>query len=147
MAFIMNKLQPYVHKVQYYETDKMSITHHSNYVRWMEEARVDYLAKIGWDFDKLEETGIASPVVSIEVHYKGTTTFPEEVTIAVSILEVRGVRLTLGYEMKNKDGKLVCEAKSEHCFLNMEGRPVRLEKDCPEFYKTLSDLRICIDNP
>ncbi len=147
MAFLMNQVAPYIHKVQYYETDKMSITHHSNYVRWMEEARVDYLAKIGWDFDKLEETGIASPVVSIEVHYKGTTTFPEEVTITVSILEVRGVRLTLGYEMKNKDGKLVCEAKSEHCFLNMEGRPVRLEKDCPEFYKTLSELCISIDNP
>ena len=137
MAFPMNQVAPYVHKVQYYETDKMSITHHSNYVRWMEEARVDYLSKIGWDFDKLEETGIASPVVSIEVHYKGTTTFPEEVSIEVKILACKGVRLTLGYEMKNAAGKVVCEAKSEHCFLNMEGRPVRLEKDCPAFYQEL----------
>lgn len=133
----MNQVAPYVHKVQYYETDKMSITHHSNYVRWMEEARVDYLSKIGWDFDKLEETGIASPVVSVEVHYKGTTTFPEEVSIEVKILACKGVRLTLGYDMKNAAGKLVCQAKSEHCFLNMEGRPVRLEKDCPEFYQEL----------
>lgn len=29
---------PYQHKVQYYETDKMGITHHSNSIRWMEEA-------------------------------------------------------------------------------------------------------------
>lgn len=136
----MNKPQPYVHKVQYYETDKMSITHHSNYVRWMEEARVDFLSKIGWDFDKLEESGVASPVVSLEVHYKDTTTFPEEVSVEVRILSVKGVRLTLGYEMKNTSGKVVCEAKSEHCFLNMEGRPIRLEKDCPDFYKALSDL-------
>ncbi len=140
MACPMNKPQPYVHKVQYYETDKMSITHHSNYVRWMEEARVDFLSKIGWDFDKLEETGIASPVVSIEVHYKGVTTFPEEVTIEVKILACKGVRLTIGYEMKNKDGKIVCDAKSEHCFLNTEGRPIRLEKDCPEFYEALVSL-------
>lgn len=138
----MQKIEPYTHKVQYYETDKMSITHHSNYVRWMEEARVDYLSKIGWDFDKLEETGIASPVVSIEVKYKGTTTFPEDISIEVKILACKGVRLTLGYEMKNADGKVVCEAKSEHCFINTEGRPVRLEKDCPAFYETLTSLMV-----
>ena len=28
----------YNHTVQYYETDKMGITHHSNYIRWMEKA-------------------------------------------------------------------------------------------------------------
>ena len=27
------------HKVQYYETDQMGIVHHSNYIRWFEEAR------------------------------------------------------------------------------------------------------------
>lgn len=32
-------MEPYLHKVQYYETDKMGIAHHSNYIRWMEEAR------------------------------------------------------------------------------------------------------------
>ena len=33
----------YKHEVKYYECDRMGITHHSNYVRFMEEARVDYL--------------------------------------------------------------------------------------------------------
>ena len=44
----------YEHKIQYYETDKMGITHHSNYIRFMEEARIDWLDKIGWSFAKLE---------------------------------------------------------------------------------------------
>lgn len=30
-------MEKYIHKVNYYETDKMGITHHSNYIRWMEE--------------------------------------------------------------------------------------------------------------
>ena len=50
------------------------------------------------------------------------------------------MRLTIGYEMKNAEGKVVCEARSEHCFINLEGRPVRLEKDCPEFYEALVSL-------
>ena len=136
----MNRVEPYEHKVQYYETDKMGITHHSNYVRWMEEARVDFLSRIGWDFDKLEASGVASPVISIDVKYKGSTVFPEVITISVSILALKGVRLTLGYEMKNASGKVVCEAQSEHCFVNREGRPIRLERECPHFYEALSEL-------
>ena len=27
------------HEGQYYETDRMGITHHSNHVQWMEKAR------------------------------------------------------------------------------------------------------------
>ena len=39
----------------------MGITHHSNYIRWMEEARVDFMEQIGWGYDKMEECGI-SPI-------------------------------------------------------------------------------------
>ena len=42
-------------------------------------------------------------------------------------------------EMENAAGKVVCQARSEHCFLNLEGRPIRLEKDCPEFFAALSE--------
>lgn len=127
----------YEHIVQYYETDKMGITHHSNYIRWMEEARVDFLAQIGWDFAKLESLGIVSPVVSVECQYKHTTTFPEVIHISVAIEEFKGVKLKLRYKMENDEGKLVCEGRSEHCFLDVSGRPIRLNKEFPEFYNAL----------
>ena len=63
-------MKPYIHKVNYYETDKMGITHHSNYVRFMEEARVDFLEQLGWSFDKLEAKGVASPVLSLDCTFK-----------------------------------------------------------------------------
>lgn len=127
----------YTHTVQYYETDKMGITHHSNYVRWMEEARVNYLAELGYSFDRLESEGIISPVVSVECNYKKTSTFPDEISIDVKIEEFKGVKLILSYKMTNKDNESVCEAKSVHCFLNSKGAPVRLAKEAPEFYNVL----------
>ena len=39
----MGEQKAYQHKVQYYETDQMGIVHHSNYIRWFEEARTDYM--------------------------------------------------------------------------------------------------------
>ena len=55
-------MKPYIHQVQYYETDRMGITHHSNYIRWMEEARVAFLGALGWGYSQLEVIGIISPV-------------------------------------------------------------------------------------
>ena len=55
-------MKPYIHKVQYYETDKMGITHHANYLHWMEEARVDFLDQLGWSYARLEELGVTATV-------------------------------------------------------------------------------------
>lgn len=133
-------MEPYIHQVHYYETDRMGITHHSNYVRWMEEARVDFLSKIGWDYAKLESMGIISPVTSIHCSFKESTTFSDVVRILVKIEEYKGVRLKLSYQMEKEDGKTACVASSEHCFLNSSGRPIRMNKEFPEFHEKLLSL-------
>ena len=130
----------YAHTVQYYETDKMGITHHSNYIRWMEEARVDFLAQVGWDYVKMEELGIVSPVTAVACKYKTPTTFSETVCVTVAIEEWKGVRLKLRYIMQNAAGQTVCEGSSEHCFLDAEGRLIRLSKAHPGLDKALREL-------
>ena len=126
-------MEPYIHKVNYYETDKMGITHHSNYVRWMEEARIDYLERIGLGYRKLEAAGIVSPVVALECAYKAPTTFADSVEITVEVEEFRGVKLVLRYAMTDAaDGKLVFTGRSTHCFLDRSGRPIALKRQFPE---------------
>lgn len=130
----------YHHKVQYYETDKMGITHHSNYVRWMEEARVDYLTQIGCGYDEMENAGIISPVLAVNCNYKKTTTFADEVVIKAKIKEYKGVRFVIEYEMTNAcDDSVVCTATSEHCFLDAEFKPINLKKYNPEYYQKLTE--------
>ena len=63
-------MRPYEHKAQYYETDRMGIIHHSNYIRWFEEARVDFLEQIGMPFETVEARGLSSPVLSVSVSTK-----------------------------------------------------------------------------
>lgn len=133
-------MEPYKHIVQYYETDKMGITHHSNYVRWMEEARIDFLRQIGWDYAKLEECGIVSPVVGIDCKYQHPTTFSDEVYIEVKVKEFNGALLKLEYLMTNADGQKVLESHSQHCFLGSDGKFLRLNKKFPEFNEVLCQL-------
>ena len=123
----------YKHIVQYYETDKMGITHHSNYIRWMEEARVDFLAKIGWPFDKIEEQGFASPVIKVECKFVRPCTFADEISIDTSVKDFDGIRLTFSYEMKKTDDTCVCVGESVHCFTDLRGKPIRADRACPDF--------------
>lgn len=134
-------MKKYIHKVNYYETDKMGVAHHSNYIRWMEEARIEFLTQIGYPYDKLEEMGIISPVIGIECDYKAFTTFSDEVEIEVKIKEFKGVRLVIEYAMTNlKTEELVANGITKHCFVNTEGKPVILKKSFPEFDKKLKEL-------
>lgn len=122
----------YQHKVQYYETDKMGVTHHSNYIRFMEEARVAWMDAIGCSYKTYEEIGIISPVIAARCTYKKTTTFDDIITVTVRLKEYNGVKLTVEYEMKKEDS-IVAVGETEHCFLHKDtGRPVRMKRDYPE---------------
>ena len=127
----------YKHNVQYYETDKMGVTHHSNYIRWMEEARIYFLQDAGISYDGLEEMGIISPVIGCDCKYKKTSTYPDVISIDCAVEEFNGVKLKLRYTMVNENGELVAEGHTEHCFLNQKGYPVRMKKECPQYYDQL----------
>ncbi len=130
MSLFMSK---YTHKVNYYETDKMGITHHSNYIRFMEEARMEYLSEIGFPMTMLENAGITSPVISVNCEYKHTTTYSDEIEIDVCVSGYTGVRLMLSYTMTDKTTDvLVATASSVHCFINQDGKPIALKKYFPK---------------
>ena len=119
----------------------MGITHHSNYIRWMEEARIDFLDRIGYGYRKMEEDGIVSPVIGVECQYKHPTTFDDEVEISVFVREFKGVRLIIGYRMTHRSsGNLVLEGTSTHCFTDQNGKPVILKKKHPALDEILRAL-------
>ena len=100
------------HEVQYYETDRMGITHHSNYVRWMEEARTFFLREIGWPYEKIEEEGIISPVTSISCDYKATSTFADEISIEII---VKSVKSASGYDSHySQYDKIMTQTSNNH---------------------------------
>lgn len=68
-AGIMLKITPYEREAHYYETDQMAIIHHSNYIRWFEEARTDYMEK-WFSYEYLEEEGVMIPVLEVGCTYK-----------------------------------------------------------------------------
>ncbi|MCI1965663.1 MAG: acyl-CoA thioesterase [Oscillospiraceae bacterium] len=107
----------------------MGIVHHSNYIRWMEEARLDFLEQLGWGYRQLEQSGLLIPVTGVSCTYRSPVRFGDSVVIDVRIADYRGARLALDYRITDPDtGKQKAAGKSEHCFCNTQGRPIRLKK-------------------
>ena len=127
--------KPFLHEVRYYETDKMGITHHSNYIRFMEEARIDWMDQLGYGFDRMEAEGIVSPVVAASCNYKKTTTFKDMIEITVKVKQLSEVKLILAYDMR-VDGRTVCTGETVHCFFD-GGRPAVIKDRFPTLYDAM----------
>ena len=127
------KIKPYEHHVKYYETDQMGIVHHSNYIRWMEEARMDLMEQMGYSYKSMEDAEIISPVISVACEYKSMVHFSDTVLIETKISYYNGIKLAFTYRITDKEaGDLRSLAKSEHCFLNNSGKPISLKRAYPE---------------
>ncbi len=126
-------IHPYEHHAKYYETDQMGIIHHSNYIKWMEEARMDLLEQMGLSYKEMEEMEIISPVLSISCDYHSMVHFDDVVVIEPRIIRYDGIRLEVEYRMTDKKtGELRTSGRSSHCFLNRSGRPISLKRSYPE---------------
>ena len=128
----------YSHTVQYYETDKMGVTHHSNYIRFLEDARIAFMQSIGWSYDKMESMEIISPVVNVSCSYKKPSTFADIININTEVKELSRLKLTMAYTMTVGD-TVVCTAESVHCFVSKSGRPINSQKEYPDFYQVVCD--------
>lgn len=135
------ELRPYLRKVHYYETDQMAVVHHSNYIRWFEEARLDYLEQIGIPYDALEQRGIIIPVVDISCKYLVSARYGDTVEIRPILTQFTGVRVAYRYEIRiQKTGELCATGTSTHCFVDESHRPISLKRRDPALYQLLSGL-------
>lgn len=132
----------YTRPVHYYETDRMDCVHHSNYIRWFEEARVYYMQENGFPYEGLEAAGILSPVLSVEANYHAMCRFGETVDISIEIHSYSRTRISFHYQVRDKaTGQLRCDGWTYHCFIMEDtGRPVSLKKAMPAYHQTAERL-------
>lgn len=136
---VKKEIKPYERGVHYYETDQMAIVHHSNYIRWFEEARSDFLEQIGLPYDKIEEEGILIPVLKAACEYKRAIRFGDVVHIILKVTFFNGIRFKVSYQVVGKEtGVLHATGETEHGFVDKNMVPVRMKKEYPKMYEMLA---------
>jgi len=132
----------YERRINYYETDRMGVVHHSNYIRFLEESRCQMLDDSQMPYSAFEEQGVMIPVLGVNCNYKQHVTFDDIIIIKPFIKEFNGVRMTVGYHVINKKtGDLVLTGETKHCFTDKTLKPIRLQKQIPDFYDKFMKLK------
>ncbi|MBO4292742.1 MAG: acyl-CoA thioesterase [Lachnospiraceae bacterium] len=136
------KIRPYEHHTKYHETDQQGIIHHSNYVKWMEEARMNLLDQVGLGYKQMEEMELISPVLSLSVEYRSAVKFDETVLIDTKLVSYDGHQMEIAYRIYDKEtGEDRAVAKSKHCFLNKSGIPISLKRTYPQLDTTFFEFQ------
>ena len=131
----------YKRKINYYETDRMGVVHHSNYIRFLEESRSRWLEELNMPMEKMEQIGYTIPTLEVNCKYKYHVTSGDTIIIKPRITEYNGLRITVFYEIiDEKTGKNVVEAWTKHCFTNNELRPVNMKKHNKEINEIFEGL-------
>ncbi len=130
----------YSRKAAYYETDQMRIVHHSNYIRYFEDARISFMSDIGCDVGVMEEQGLYIPNVDAYARYKKPIKFYDEFTVEARLISFNGSRMVFEYKIVLcQSGDVAATGKTTHCFATKDLKPVSIRHSYPDYYKRMKD--------
>lgn len=116
-------------RVEYHHTDQMGVVHHSNYVKFFEAARTEWLRAIGLTYAEMERRGVMMPIVEVNVKYKHPALYDELITVRAIVDEMPMARMVFRYEITGEDGREVATGSTTLGFIDRETRrPQRAPK-------------------
>ncbi len=127
----------YLRRANYYETDRMGIVHHSNHIRYFEEARLYFMHSIGCDAAEMEQEGIFIPNVDAYAKYEKPIRFYDDVSIEVKLVKFNGAVMRYEYTARLSDGSVAATGHTTHCFVDKAFKPMSLKRKYPAYYERL----------
>ena len=125
----------YKRTANYYETDQMGVVHHSNHIRYFEEARIAFMNSIGCNVREMEDNGIIIPNVDAYARYLSPIRFGDEIEVIVRLTKFNGAVMEYSYEILRKDGETAATGHTRHCFVDRDFKPMALKKKHPQYYE------------
>ncbi len=100
-------------RVYYHDTDCAGVVYYGNYLKFLEEARTEYMEERGLSVKALLDAGFGFVVKRQEIDYKYPARYGDTVEIETRVTEVTPFRARFEYDLKNQDGRPLAKAVTE----------------------------------
>jgi len=125
-------------RVRYSETDQMGVVYHGNYIPYFEIGRVEWLRNKGISYKIMEESGIALPIVSMNINYKKSARYDELLTVHTVFKSQTSVKIEFDCAIHNEANELLTTAQFILVFVSLKtGRPTAPPDYILELLKTM----------
>ena len=128
--------------VNYYETDRMGVVHHSNYLRYLEEGRYVWMEEMGLPYPEFEKQGVIIPCTKAEESFLGFLRYGDIFSVHMELYKFTGLRMHFRYEVYNEmTGELALKAETVHYTTTKEDyKPTSIKRSHPELFERISSL-------
>ena len=114
------------YRVKFFDTDTMGVVHHSNYIRWFETGRVEFLRTLGIDLNEMMNDGILFPIVEVTAKFHAPAKFDDELEIETTAEALTKAKMKFNYVIRRRgEEKILTEGTSTNVFTN-DGKICRL---------------------
>ncbi|MCP4633284.1 MAG: acyl-CoA thioesterase [candidate division Zixibacteria bacterium] len=122
-------------RVRSHYCDAHGIMHHSNFLRFMEDTRVEYARSHGLDYRKFSEEGQFLVVSECAIKYIGVAKFDDEVIVYARVIDHNRISFKMEYIItpKDSDSLILYGYTTLVCVDTETRRPVRF----PEYALSL----------
>ena len=110
-------------KIYYYDTDCGGVVYYANYLKYLEEARTEFLEERGILVKDLIEQGTFFVVARQEIDYKLPARYADVLEIETRLTDTSGVRANFEYEIRNQNNQTVAKAKTVLVFVDINLKP------------------------
>lgn len=117
-----------IKKIYYHDTDCGGVVYYANYLKYFEEARVEYMQMKGIDLKQLGEQGILFVVKNVEIEYKSPARYGDLLSIVSAVESLKNVTIDFYQEAKRSETTLVT-AKTKLVCINSGFRPVAIPQE------------------
>lgn len=116
----------------YADTDQMGVVNHATALRWFEQARAEWLRRLGYTYREFEESGFMLPIYEVAVRYHKPAYYDQLLGLEAHLELPGAVRVLFHYRIvEQESGALLVEGSTRHAVVNKAGRPQRM----PEFLR------------
>ena len=127
-------------RVDFFDTDLMQVTHHANYVRWLEIGRIEFLRSIGITLDEIMQDGYLFPIRQLETNFHSPSHFDEILSIEVTPTALTAAKMEFKYRIvrreKDESETLIVTAKTQNVFTRMDtGKISQLPKKYTDLFE------------
>ncbi|HJT32446.1 MAG TPA: thioesterase family protein [Pirellulales bacterium] len=112
-------------RVRYQETDAMGVLHHANYLTYFEMGRTELLRAAGYDYRRVEESGIYMVIVKIACRYRRPARYDDVLRLHTTLVGVSPAKIEHEYRLFRGDD-LLAEAQTTLACIDRQGQLQRV---------------------
>lgn len=99
-------------RVYYEDTDSGGVVYHSNYLKFLERARTEWLRSLGIEQDHLREQGCLFVVRKLNIEFLKAAGFNQLLEVTVILKKLGGASLAFEQTIRSADSQsLICTAE------------------------------------